>query len=114
MRQLSLLVLPAHRPASPEMAESPTLTTHGAPTPGPSARAGLTAPNVVSPAAARTLAKTIRTQLPRARMVTSDSGCRDPRPRRPPRAGFVGYRTHGRLRERVGNSRALASRWSYR
>src|SRR6478752_7782051 len=32
-----LLVLPAQRPASPEIAESPTLTTHGDPTPGPSA-----------------------------------------------------------------------------
>ena len=32
-----LLVLPAQRPASPEMYESPTVTTHGVPTPGPSA-----------------------------------------------------------------------------
>ena len=32
-------MLPAQRPASPEMAESPTLTTHGVPTPGPSAAA---------------------------------------------------------------------------
>src|SRR3954467_11398501 len=36
-----LLVLPAQRPASPEIAESPTLTTHGAPAPGPSAAAGV-------------------------------------------------------------------------
>ena len=36
------LVLPAQRPASPEMAESPTLTTVGFPTPGPSASAGVT------------------------------------------------------------------------
>src|SRR3954454_11683739 len=35
-----LLVLPAQRPASPEMAESPRLTTHDAPAPGPSADAG--------------------------------------------------------------------------
>src|SRR5687767_351998 len=35
-----LLVLPAQRPASPEMAESPRLTTHGVPAPGPSAAAG--------------------------------------------------------------------------
>src|SRR3954447_8072005 len=34
------LVLPAQRPASPEIAESPTLTTVGVPTPGPSAIAG--------------------------------------------------------------------------
>jgi hypothetical protein len=32
-----LLLLPAQRPPSPEMYESPTLTTHGLPTPGPSA-----------------------------------------------------------------------------
>jgi hypothetical protein len=38
-------VLPAQRPASPEIAESPTLTTVGVPTPGPSpnAAAGTTA-----------------------------------------------------------------------
>src|SRR4051812_50206392 len=36
-----LLVLPAQRPASPEIAESPTLTTHGDPAPGPSAAAGV-------------------------------------------------------------------------
>ena len=35
-------MLPAQRPASPEMAESPTLTTVGVPTPGPSASAGVT------------------------------------------------------------------------
>src|ERR671917_2976508 len=32
-------VLPAQRPASPEIAESPSVTTAGAPTPGPSAAA---------------------------------------------------------------------------
>src|SRR5690349_631508 len=32
-----LLVLPAQRPASPEIAESPIVTTVGVPTPGPSA-----------------------------------------------------------------------------
>src|SRR5215212_4585150 len=32
-------VLPAQRPASPEIAESPSATTAGVPTPGPSARA---------------------------------------------------------------------------
>ena len=44
-------VLPAQRPASPEIAESPTLTTAGVPTPGPSASAG-TAGTHASPAAA--------------------------------------------------------------
>ena len=33
-------VLPAQRPASPEIAESPSVTTLGVPEPGPSARAG--------------------------------------------------------------------------
>src|ERR671931_503683 len=33
-------VLPAKRPASPEIAESPSVTTVGVPTPGPSAAAG--------------------------------------------------------------------------
>src|SRR6266545_3364346 len=39
-RDGELLVLPAQRPASPEIAESPRLTTQGVPTPGPSAAAG--------------------------------------------------------------------------
>src|ERR687897_728754 len=39
-RQDSLFVLPAQRPASPEIAESPSVTTAGAPTPGPSAATG--------------------------------------------------------------------------
>ena len=43
-----LLVLPAQRPASPEMAESPTLTTHGVPTPGPSAIAGAARPHAAT------------------------------------------------------------------
>src|SRR5688572_17847467 len=38
-RQDSLFVLPAQRPASPEIAESPSVTTVGVPTPGPSAPA---------------------------------------------------------------------------
>src|SRR4051812_28649533 len=40
MRDGDPLVLPAQRPASPEIAESPSVTTVGVPTPGPSARAG--------------------------------------------------------------------------
>src|ERR1051325_4474942 len=36
---LESLVLPAQRPASPEIAESPSATIAGAPTPGPSAHA---------------------------------------------------------------------------
>src|SRR3954452_22252445 len=39
-RDDELLVLPAQRPASPEIAESPSATTAGVPTPGPSALAG--------------------------------------------------------------------------
>src|SRR5829696_2670422 len=39
-RHADMLVLPAQRPASPEMAESPSVTTVGVPTPGPSATAG--------------------------------------------------------------------------
>src|SRR5215207_3564508 len=39
-RHADMLVLPAQRPASPEMAESPSVTTVGVPTPGPSAAAG--------------------------------------------------------------------------
>ena len=37
-------MLPAQRPASPEMNESPTLAVHGEPTPGPSARAAEVSP----------------------------------------------------------------------
>src|SRR5919112_1862101 len=36
----SPFVLPAQRPASPEIAESPSVTTAGVPVPGPSAAAG--------------------------------------------------------------------------
>src|SRR5713101_6869317 len=43
------LVLPAQRPASPEIAESPTLTIHGAPTPGPSACAATAPVPIVAP-----------------------------------------------------------------
>src|SRR5215204_2551544 len=39
-RHAAMFVLPAQRPASPEMAESPSVTTVGVPTPGPSATAG--------------------------------------------------------------------------
>src|SRR5512132_105351 len=38
-REDDWLVLPAQRPASPEMAESPSVTTVGVPTPGPAADA---------------------------------------------------------------------------
>ena len=37
-------MFPAQRPASPEMAESPSATIAGVPTPGPSARAVATDP----------------------------------------------------------------------
>src|SRR5215207_7055836 len=39
-RHAAMFVLPAQRPASPEMAESPSVTTVGVPTPGASATAG--------------------------------------------------------------------------
>src|SRR5918997_6431914 len=41
----SAFVLPAQRPPSPEIAESPTVTTAGVPTPGPSAAAGALMPS---------------------------------------------------------------------
>src|SRR3954447_8498493 len=41
-------VLPAQRPASPEIAESPSVTTTGVPTPGPSADAGAAAPRTTA------------------------------------------------------------------
>src|SRR5215217_2961513 len=44
-RHADMLVLPAQRPASPEMAESPSVTTAGVPTPGPSATAGGASPS---------------------------------------------------------------------
>src|SRR5437879_5216387 len=53
-------VFPAHRPASPEMAESPTLTTHGAPTPGPSATAGVAATATSPPPPTNTTASAAR------------------------------------------------------
>src|SRR3954453_22131387 len=64
-----LFVLPAQRPASPEMAESPRLTTHGAPTPGPSAAAG-DAPLTITPmvAAKTATATAIRTEAMRRRI----------------------------------------------
>src|SRR3954465_11197075 len=43
-------VLPAQRPASPEIAESPSVTTTGVPTPGPSADAGAAAPRTTDTA----------------------------------------------------------------
>src|SRR5262245_7270312 len=49
-----LFVLPAQRPASPEIAESPTATTAGAPTPGPSAKAGAAPTAERATAASRT------------------------------------------------------------
>src|SRR5215207_2959251 len=52
-----LFVFPAQRPASPEMAESPTLTTVAMPTPGPSASA---APGTAA-SAARTTGRTFFT-----------------------------------------------------
>src|SRR5688500_6350402 len=49
------LVLPAQRPASPEIAESPIDTTVGVPTPGPSAAAGAApTPAHATPSSART------------------------------------------------------------
>src|SRR6185503_10668114 len=39
-RHAAMFVLPAQRPASPDIAESPSVTTVGVPTPGPSAAAG--------------------------------------------------------------------------
>src|SRR3954447_1726931 len=56
-RAVSPFVLPAQRPASPEIAESPTDTIVGAPTPGPSARAAPTA----GPSAAATTASAAHT-----------------------------------------------------
>src|SRR3954471_13508695 len=41
-------VLPAQRPASPEIAESPSVTTTGVPTPGPPADAGAAAPRTTA------------------------------------------------------------------
>src|ERR1700675_4844738 len=52
------LVLPAQRPASPEIAESPTLTIHGAPTPGPSACAGAAPVATVAPTNPNNIAPT--------------------------------------------------------
>ena len=50
----SWLVLPAQRPPSPEMAESPSVTTVGVPTPGPSAAvAGEARPSRIAAAASR-------------------------------------------------------------
>src|SRR5436190_11580017 len=45
VRHDSLFVLPAQRPPSPEIAESPSVTTAGVPTPGPSAAAGAASPS---------------------------------------------------------------------
>src|SRR5688572_21901213 len=39
-RHAAMFVFPAQRPASPDIAESPSVTTVGVPTPGPSAAAG--------------------------------------------------------------------------
>ena len=45
MREEDSLVFPAQRPASPEIAESPRVTTAGVPTPGPSAAAAGASPS---------------------------------------------------------------------
>jgi hypothetical protein len=55
-----VLVLPAHRPASPEIAESPTLTIQGEPVPGPSACAAVPANAVKTPDSAQTDASNAR------------------------------------------------------
>src|SRR3954467_12714545 len=49
-RAESPFVLPAQRPASPEIAESPSVTTVGVPTPGPSAAAGAATASTAVPA----------------------------------------------------------------
>src|SRR5688572_12867907 len=68
-RELEPFVLPAQRPASPEIAESPSATTAGVPTPGPSARA---APQKTSAIAHATTA-TRRIRLPPARGTAGSS-----------------------------------------
>ena len=42
-------MFPAQRPPSPEIAESPSVTTVGVPTPGPSAAAGGASPSTIAP-----------------------------------------------------------------
>ncbi len=59
----SPFVFPAQRPASPEIAESPSVTTAGVPTPGPSAAAGPQSPS------ASAIATT--TNLPASRIARS-------------------------------------------
>ncbi len=56
-------MLPAQRPASPEIAESPSEATHGAPAPGPSADA----PAGATQATAMATTASIRTRRPSAR-----------------------------------------------
>ena len=83
---------PAQRPASPEIAESPTVTTVGVPTPGPSAAAaGATTPSTTMAATTALNPARISYDLPR-----SDSRqAGDPLRSRAPPVNPAGAKAHG-------------------
>src|SRR5215213_1930471 len=95
--ELDWLVLPAHRPASPEIAESPSATIDGGPTPGPSAHA----------AALTQHQPTATTQATRRRRTAPTSSSREPGgdPLTLARSQATGSSTRGSTRPSSGRAR---------